>query len=270
MQRYPKGMKFMKIFRCIDFRGIHAILLAIILPIIAIVSLANKADALKGGTPDFGQPPEQPLIFDGVDSDYDGVNDFWYVIGADSTEPYNPCPMMPSIYVCWFGTGGKVARMYEGAMNRHPETEGFVNWSNALNTNVITLEQMAEAFLASPEFLDRFGVQSDDLFLEQLYWNVLKRISDPVGKSVWLQALKSGSLSRAQVLLYFVESQENIVKKFTDFWTWGEALSHGWDIDSYSTDPIGVVTTHTCEYYDREGIPCLVVPPSQKASFGLS
>ena len=105
------------------------------------------------------------------------------------------------------GAGGQAYRLYQAALNRTPDMKGVGFWINALD-NGVTLDHVAGQFVASPEFVAKFGAQSDAKFLETLYDHVLHRLPDEEGYAFWLAAINSG-VSRAHILAQFSESSEN-------------------------------------------------------------
>jgi hypothetical protein len=104
---------------------------------------------------------------------------------------------------------GKIYRLYQAAFNRQPDLGGFGFWLTYADTGHSLLE-VAQWFLQSAEFQQLFGTAPTDLeFVTKLYNNVLHRTPDSGGLQFWLNALKAGT-SRAQVLVYFSESEENV------------------------------------------------------------
>lgn len=104
---------------------------------------------------------------------------------------------------------GKIYRLYQAAFNRQPDLGGIGFWLAYADSGHSLLE-IAQWFLLSEEFQKLFGSAPTDLeFATKLYNNVLHRAPDTGGLQFWLNALKTGT-SRAQVLVYFSESEENI------------------------------------------------------------
>ena len=69
---------------------------------------------------------------------------------------------------------------------------------------------MAQSFLISDEFKERYGINvSDSTYVNTLYKNVLDRDADTGGLNYWLGQLNSGAETRYEVLLGFSESTEN-------------------------------------------------------------
>ncbi|MFC0384411.1 SdrD B-like domain-containing protein [Muricoccus vinaceus] len=101
----------------------------------------------------------------------------------------------------------RVNRLYETALGRGADQSGLNVWTGQVEKGQPLL-QLAEAFLGSPEFAARYGNQSNQDYIGQLYQNVLGRAPDPGGAAVWNAALAAGT-SRASVLLGFSESAEN-------------------------------------------------------------
>ncbi|OMH26639.1 DUF1566 domain-containing protein [Motiliproteus sp. MSK22-1] len=109
------------------------------------------------------------------------------------------------------GVAGQAYRLYKAALNRTPDSEGLGYWIDALD-NRLSLHEVADSFIQSSEFQERYGVDiSNETFLDSLYNNVLGRSPDSSGYQWWLNVLNSGSDTREGVLIGFSESAENTV-----------------------------------------------------------
>lgn len=105
------------------------------------------------------------------------------------------------------GAAGQAYRLYRAAFDRVPDLDGLGFWMRALDYGV-TLHHVAESFLQSQEYVERYGsALSDENFLAQLYHHVLHREPDASGFQWWLDALHN--VTRAEVLASFSESPEN-------------------------------------------------------------
>lgn len=107
------------------------------------------------------------------------------------------------------GHGGQAYRLYQAAFDRAPDLAGvgFHMWR--LETVGLSLTQVAEGFIESPEFDARYGTLSNHDFVVQLYANVLHRAPDPAGLEYHVDLLDSGRITRAMDLVHFSESPEN-------------------------------------------------------------
>jgi len=105
------------------------------------------------------------------------------------------------------GTAGQAYRLYQAAFNRTPDQPGLGYQINALETG-LTLKQVAQNFLDSPEFSRTYGGLSDSQFVAQLYLNVLRRTPENAGLAYHVNDLANG-VERAQILANFSESPEN-------------------------------------------------------------
>jgi len=75
----------------------------------------------------------------------------------------------------------------------------------------VVLHDLSNGFISSAEFINLYGADSSNkTFLTALYQNVLSRDPDPGGFNSWNDLLTSGTLDRADVLIGFSESLENI------------------------------------------------------------
>ena len=82
--------------------------------------------------------------------------------------------------------------------------------SKVFGSGANTKRQVANSFLGSEEFAERYGANvSDSLYVDTLYTNVLGRLPDAEGKAYWVGRLTSGAETRAEALLGFAESDEN-------------------------------------------------------------
>jgi len=112
-----------------------------------------------------------------------------------------------------------VALIYEAAFDREADVDGLNFWIDAVNmelpgqTDSLSLEDIAQFFLESPEFETLVGEPLDDLtdaeLLDQVYMNVLDRAGDDAGTAFWLDALSNPDFGRADLLVAFAESPEN-------------------------------------------------------------
>jgi hypothetical protein len=103
----------------------------------------------------------------------------------------------------------QVTRLYDAAFDRHADAGELAGWMSARD-NGMSLNQMAQALLDSPEFAATYGPrQTDNDFIENLYWNALNRPADDAGKTAALDALAQGS-TRADLLVAISESQEHL------------------------------------------------------------
>ncbi len=106
-------------------------------------------------------------------------------------------------------TAGEVYRLYEATLNRAPDQEGLTNWVNSLNSGT-SLQSVVNGFVNSTEFQQVYGPLDNAGFVTLLYHNVLHRDPDSGGLANWVGFLTSGQDTRAQVVLGFSESPEDI------------------------------------------------------------
>lgn len=101
-----------------------------------------------------------------------------------------------------------VAQVYFGIMTRDADYDGFRGWLSWLE-NGGTQVQLVDNFLTSSEFQSKFGNNLDNgQFVTRMYENVLLREPDSNGKNYFVGQLNSGQMTRSQVGLAFLQSQE--------------------------------------------------------------
>ena len=108
------------------------------------------------------------------------------------------------------GHAGAAAHLYGAAFDRAADAQGLRFWTEALD-NGASLKGIAQSFLASDEFVMHFGTAtSNAAFVSELYENALHRAGEPEGMAYWTNALDSHSMDRADLLIGFSQSHENI------------------------------------------------------------
>lgn len=104
-------------------------------------------------------------------------------------------------------------RLYLGAMERVPETDGFFWWLEKMRSGEKGLVDVAEGFTNSTEMMqlmdtDQDGAVAHSELLNHLYGTVLGRTPDQAGWNWWMQELDSAAKDQAEVLNAFVQSNE--------------------------------------------------------------
>ena len=104
-------------------------------------------------------------------------------------------------------TNDEIARLYLGVFGRSPDLRGEAYWNHRANSD-ITTDRIAEYFVDSPEFRQRFG-NDNEAILTALYNNVLGRQPDAAGFAYWQERI-AGGLEVSQLVRHFTESPENL------------------------------------------------------------
>jgi hypothetical protein len=107
----------------------------------------------------------------------------------------------------------QIVRLYQAAFDRAPDAVGLAYWTNQLN-NGMTLDSVANAFLASPEFAATpagANPGSATAFMIQLWQNVYHAAPDPRSVASGVNGIDSGEYTKAQNLVAFSESGQNYV-----------------------------------------------------------
>lgn len=101
-------------------------------------------------------------------------------------------------------TAANAMRMYGALFDRAADAEGAEYWLELVDNGTLSLKQVADYFLESPEFQSK-GEMSNDEYIELLYVNGLGRESDAEGKAFWVDAMEQG-VDQGSVLIEFVGS----------------------------------------------------------------
>jgi subtilisin-like proprotein convertase family protein len=108
------------------------------------------------------------------------------------------------------GTAGQGFRIYQAAFDRSPDVQGLAYWIRQLDKGM-ALDEVADRFMDSAEFKSTYGASlSTDQFVFELYANVHHRAPDQEGFDFWTSKLADGTFDRADVLVRFSDSNENI------------------------------------------------------------
>jgi hypothetical protein len=108
------------------------------------------------------------------------------------------------------GDAGRVFRLYQAAFDRAPDEAGLGFWINQVDHGA-RLHLVAEGFVASQEFHDRYGDHPTNAQLvTAFYQNILHRAPDQAGADYWTHALDTGIADRPDVLVNIANSEENI------------------------------------------------------------
>jgi len=128
---------------------------------------------------------------------------------ADSDEARGRLAASPN--VAYAGTAEEqVARLYDTVFGRAPDPAGFDDFTQAIISGE-TLGQAAKTFMASQEFTNLYGsAPSNAMLVTELYQNTLHRAPDAAGLALYVNALNSGQLGRADLLVSFSESAEHV------------------------------------------------------------
>ena len=100
-----------------------------------------------------------------------------------------------------------VERLYTVALNRASEPEGKEFWIRQVVEEGKTGADCARFFLLDADEFMKRNLSVED-FVETLYATFFDRESDPEGKAGWVDAIKSGKKTRAEVVNDFIESTE--------------------------------------------------------------
>ncbi|MEM9145640.1 MAG: DUF4214 domain-containing protein [Pseudomonadota bacterium] len=118
------------------------------------------------------------------------------------------------------GEARTVARLYEAGLDRNGNIDlpGLNFWIDQRGAG-LTERALAQAFLGSAEFEAAFGdaldpgdprFLTDRDLVQQLFRNVLDREGEQAGVDFWVGQLQTPAVTRADMLLAFAESPENI------------------------------------------------------------
>ncbi len=101
-------------------------------------------------------------------------------------------------------------RVYAATFGRTPDEGGLRYWDAQVEAGLAP-RKLAEAFVGSREFVDRFGAAPEpDDFVDALYTNILGRVPDGAGREFWVGQIEDRAVDEADALLAFTDSPENL------------------------------------------------------------
>ncbi|QOY92914.1 DUF4347 domain-containing protein [Massilia sp. UMI-21] len=104
---------------------------------------------------------------------------------------------------------GTLVRLYATLFDRAPDSAGINHWLS-LSEAGVSLDRIADHFLASDEAVAAYGALDNRAFTAALYQQSMHRSGSDVEVSYWTGLLDNGSLDRGDVLLQFAESNEKV------------------------------------------------------------
>lgn len=107
-----------------------------------------------------------------------------------------------------------IVRLYCGLFDREPTSLELEYWAGRY-WNGLPLVTIAESFTHAREFVDRFGVVSDEALVSLLYTEVLDRTPGAGGSEMLTAKLDSGEIHRGQAVVQFTESNEYVMRTGT-------------------------------------------------------
>ncbi len=147
-----------------------------------------------------------------------------------------------------------ITRFYKAILGRRADHAGLMAWIAQHEASGLPLQSIADTFVYSAEFQNRYGSLSNSDFVSLVYQNVLGRPADAAGYTHWLTQLNLGNIRRGDMMLGFSESLEHRNRTFNgdsieilyhlllrrapvqaEFDSWHTALSTGTDISSLAT-----------------------------------
>ena len=120
--------------------------------------------------------------------------------GRESTS----CPVMTD----------SVRRLYLAFHNREPDDTEFMLDVGRYRGGDVNLEDLADELASSQEFITRYGLLTDERYVELVYRNTLRREPDEDDLAFWITNLANG-YGRGSVMLAFSESEEFVRRTAT-------------------------------------------------------
>lgn len=114
-------------------------------------------------------------------------------------------------------TVAPVVRLYEGLFGRAPDSEGLKSHVAALRSGEVSIEQITEVFLESPEAVTK-GIAANDpeALVRKLYAEFLNRTPEEIANDPalqgWVDALKNGTITPADLVAQISKSSEGITE----------------------------------------------------------
>lgn len=106
---------------------------------------------------------------------------------------------------------GEAYRIYQAAFGRTPDSAGLAYWIGQIDNGADLVDVASQFMTSTNEFSNMYGSNpTTSEFVDRLYQNVLGRSGEAAGVAYWEGQLYSGAENRAQVMVGFSESAENV------------------------------------------------------------
>lgn len=100
-----------------------------------------------------------------------------------------------------------IAAIYAAVWNRAPDPAGFGYWVDLYANDILTIDEIADAFRASEEGQQAYPLfQTSEEFVRQVYLNVFNREPDQAGWDYWTELLDSDSYTEGEFITLMVQS----------------------------------------------------------------
>jgi len=169
----------------------------------------DQLDTAMSYNPSYDLPGEFQTYFTG-----DDIETLLYLHGAEDDQPLQAPSTIPEQPIApnnGIVDPDVIDRLYTAAFGRMPDDAGRQFWVEVVGDPLVTLKDVSKSFIDSQEFSSiALPGSPNEVFAEALYQNVLGREPDSLGLGYWVGLLDSGMQDRAEVLIGFADSPENI------------------------------------------------------------
>lgn len=102
-------------------------------------------------------------------------------------------------------TQALVTEIYVATFERAPAYSGLMYWANAVDSGLLTIEQVAHSFFEQPETQAKFPEGSSNTeFITTIYENTLSRTPAQAGLAYWVDALDRGLVTRDHAIIAII------------------------------------------------------------------
>ena len=147
----------------------------------------------------------------------------------------------------------QIWRLYQAFFLRQPDRAGFDYWYG-VRARGASLGGIAYTFSTGPEFRKRYGNLGDGAFVDLVYRNVLCRSADASGRSYWLGQLRSGAVTRWDMVVNFAELREYLGRTRTCHSIHPSETAATPTCPKEKLVPLGQATLATHGYRERNGL----------------
>lgn len=103
-------------------------------------------------------------------------------------------------------SSSQLIELYIATFGRAPDASGYRFWKAHLDAHTLTIQNIAKLFFDATETQIRYpSTLSTSDFVDTIYTNVLDRPAESDGKAYWVWRLDSGTITRQDFILTFVQ-----------------------------------------------------------------
>ncbi len=102
-------------------------------------------------------------------------------------------------------------QLFIAFFNRPADAAGLAYWDNYLSAQSGTLDNVADLFTRTDEYLSVFAGKTPENIVKQIYQNLFGRVAEANGLAFWTELLEKKVVSPAQLVLKIANAAQVVM-----------------------------------------------------------